>query len=94
MMSIRTIVVASKHQVHCDLGGEAAILNLESGIYYGLNSVGSFVWNSIQSPQRIGDVCATMVKEFEVELENCERDVLELLREMLEQGLIEVCDAT
>jgi hypothetical protein len=41
-------VVAAKDQVSCDLAGEAVILNLKSGIYYGLNPVAARVWSLIQ----------------------------------------------
>jgi hypothetical protein len=34
-------VVAAKDQVSCDLVGEAVILDMKSGIYYGLNPVGA-----------------------------------------------------
>jgi hypothetical protein len=39
-ISERTIVVAAAVQVSCDLAGEAAILTLQSGVYFGLNAVG------------------------------------------------------
>ena len=42
------IVKAAKEQVSCDLAGEAVILNLKSGQYFGLNEVGTRIWNLIQ----------------------------------------------
>ena len=40
-ISDRSIVVAAKDQVSCDLAGEAAILNMKNGVYYGLDPVGA-----------------------------------------------------
>lgn len=92
MISSSTIVVAAKDQVFCDLGGEAAILSLGSGIYFGLNPVGASVWNLIQSAIRVDQICAALVEEYEVDPVRCDSDVRTLLQEMLDQNLIEVRD--
>jgi hypothetical protein len=88
--SVRTIVVASKDQVSCDLQGEAAILNLGSGIYFGLNPVGARVWSLIQEPRSVEELREALVKEFEVEPAQCEADILALLQGLLAAGLIDV----
>ena len=44
-------MVATKDQVSCDLAGEAAILNIKSGVYYGLDPVGARIWNLMQEPR-------------------------------------------
>ena len=43
-----SVVVVTKDQVSADLSGEAAILNLKSGIYYGLDNVGARIWTLVQ----------------------------------------------
>jgi hypothetical protein len=92
MMSLsgQSIVVAAKEQVSCDVGGEAAILNMRNGIYYGLDSVGARVWDLIQQPQSVADLHATVLREYDVESARCERDLLDLLQSLLAEGLIEL----
>jgi hypothetical protein len=92
-ISPQSIVLASKDQLSCDLGGEAAILNLSTGIYWGLNEVGSFVWKAIEQPRCVSEICAAVVEAYEVDLERCERDVIALLRELAKAGLVEISDA-
>jgi hypothetical protein len=92
-LSIQSIVVASPHQVSCPLGEESAILNLSNTIYYGLNPVGTRVWNLLQKPRSIGELRDALVDEYDVEAERCERDLLELLEKMSAEGLIEVSSA-
>jgi len=89
-----SIVVAVKHQVSCDLAGEAAILEMTSGIYYGLNAVGARVWDLIQEPKRVSEVCATLLEEYDVEAERCQRDLLALLEELVAKGLVESRNGT
>jgi len=85
-------VVVAKEQVSCDLGGEAAILNLKSAVYYGLDPVGARIWNLIQEPKRIKEIYEILLKEYNVEPGRCERDLLALLEKLVEEGLIEVKD--
>ena len=92
LISDRSVVVAAADQVSCDLGGEAAILDLKSGIYYGLDPVGARIWSLIQQPKAVGDVREAILQEYDVEPDVCERDVIALLEKLVSQGLAEVTD--
>lgn len=89
-LSAKSIVVAASGQVSCPLGEEAAILNIKSSVYYGLDSVGARVWTLLQEPRSVGEVRDAIVGEFAVESGRCEKDLLELLEKMRGEGLIEV----
>lgn len=91
-ISEQSTVVAVKGQVSSDLGGEVAILNLDAGMYYGLNDVGARVWEMIQEPKPVSEIHATILEEYDVEPAEGKRDVLALLRELANEGLIEVRD--
>ena len=86
------VVVAAKDQISRDLDGEAVILNMKSGVYCGLNEVGARIWQLIQEPTNLKDVLDTLIEEYNVEPERCEQEVLALLQEMSDNGLIEVTD--
>jgi hypothetical protein len=83
-------VVAAGDQVSSDLGGEVAILDLRAGMYYGLDDVGARVWQLLQEPTVVGDIQATIAQEYEVEPTRARDDVLALLENMVDAGLIEV----
>lgn len=89
-LSGRTIVVAARDQISCDLAGEAAILNVKSGVYYGLDPVGARIWTLIQQPRSVDELRETLLNEYDVEPERCEGDLLGLLEKLLAEGLIEV----
>ncbi len=89
-LSEQSVVVATKDQISCDLGGEAAILHIKSGVYYGLDPVGARIWSLIQQPRRVSEVCEALESEYEVEHDRCQRDLLALLDSFLEQHLIEI----
>jgi hypothetical protein len=93
-ISEQTVVVAAKDQVSCDLAGEAAILNIKNGVYYGLDPVGARIWNLMRQPRAVREIQNTLVGEYDVEPERCSRDLLGLLEKLLSEGLIEVKDGS
>jgi hypothetical protein len=90
MISLKTIVAASKENVSCALGEEAAILHMRSGVYYGLDPVGAHVWKLLAQPRSVRDLQAAILEEYEVEPEKCEHDLLALLERLRTEGLIEI----
>jgi hypothetical protein len=89
-LSFNSIVVASPEQVSCPLGDESAILNLKNSVYYGMNPVGTHVWNLLKQPRKIADLRDAIVEEYDVDTDRCGRDMLELLEKLRGEGLIEV----
>ena len=89
-LSVHSIVVVASEQVSCPLGEESAILNLRNSVYYGMNPVGTRVWNLLKQPRSVEELRNTLLNEYEVDAELCERDLLDLLEKMRNEGLIEV----
>jgi hypothetical protein len=89
-ISEQSIVVATKDQVSCDLAGEAVILNIKKGIYCGLDPVGARIWSLMQEPRAVAEIQNTITDEYDVEPEQCARDLYGLLKKLLAEGLIEV----
>ena len=85
-----TRVVVATNQVSCDLAGEAVVLNLSSGTYYGLSAVGARVWTLIRQPKTFAELRETLLAEYDVAPPVLESDLCELLARLAEEGLIEV----
>ena len=93
MLSTATISPA-QNQIASELGGEAVILNLTSGTYYGLNEVGARVWELIQQPCTFASILESLISEYEVDASVCEQDLAKILVEMQDAHLIEVSNET
>jgi hypothetical protein len=83
-------IVARRDLLCCDLPEGAVILDLDSGIYYGLDDVGTFVWKLIQEPKVLSDISTAVLEEYTVDGERCLQDLRALFAEMSERDLIEV----
>jgi hypothetical protein len=72
------------------VGDETVILDLQSGTYFGLDPVGARIWQLIGEGRTFGEICDTLLDEYEVAREVLERDVNELAEKLLAQKLISV----
>lgn len=77
----------------CDLAGETAILHLGTGQYYGLDAVGSRIWELIPTSRHIDSILETLLEEYAVDRRQCENELCDWLSVMLDERLIQVNDA-
>lgn len=80
----------SPNHLYSEIADEAVILNLESGVYYGLNSVGVDLWQWLQQPQTEEKLLDLVLEAYEVTPEQAKQDLQSILQEMQEVGLLEV----
>ena len=89
-ISLGSVAVVSRELVSANLDGEVVILGFQSGSYYGLDRVGVFVWDLLQQPRKVSDIRDAIFDQYDVELAQCERDLLTLLMELANKQLIEI----
>jgi hypothetical protein len=75
-----------------DLQGESVILNVNSQRYYGLDRVGTRFLTLLSNSETIEQAFETLLAEYEVEAAQLRVDLTELLANLGEQGLVEICD--
>ena len=85
-----SVVAISARQISSAMGAEQAILQLDSGKYFGLNPVGARVWQLAAEPRKVSEILATLLAEYEVPADRCRADLLALLQKLQAAGLVEV----
>jgi hypothetical protein len=80
------------YHLSSNLDGETVILNSKTGAYYGLNAVGSYIWSLIQEPKTVFDIHDALVMTYDVEPERCLQDLVALLQELADHGLVDIED--
>ncbi len=85
-----SIVVAAEEQISTQIDDEAALLNLTTGVYYGLDPMGAYLWKLLSAPVSVRALHERLLKEYQVPAEVVERDLHAFLNEMLSAGLIAV----
>jgi hypothetical protein len=82
------IFTASPAVIFRELEDGAVLLDLESGVYFGLDEVGTRVWTLLLERGTPAAVCDAMLGEFEVDAEVLAGDVLRLVGELQQNGLV------
>lgn len=88
----QTSVIKGDEVVSSIMDNETIMMSIENGEYYGINPVGSQIWEQIKTPRKVADICKIMCREFNVEPEQCRRDVVNFLNQMVEKGIIAIAD--
>ncbi|WP_447972597.1 PqqD family protein [Nitrospira sp. Kam-Ns4a] len=77
-----------------ELQSEGVILNLNTGVYFGLDAVGTRIWRLLREHGQVQKVLDSLLQEYDVPEARCREDLLNLLVQMREKGLIEVRNGT
>lgn len=90
-LSMSSTVVASNEQISCDVADEAVLLSISNGEYYGLNPVAASIWRQIQTPHVLAAVRNALLDEYSsVSQEQCEREIIDFVSQLLALDLVEV----
>jgi Coenzyme PQQ synthesis protein D (PqqD) len=85
-----SIVKRAVDQVSSDMAGEAIVLNMKSGVYFGMDHVAALIWNLLEKPLTVGEIRDAIMKEYEVDINTCEQDLRSFLDHLESAGLIEI----
>ena len=88
--SLSARVRISEDAVFRELDGESVILNLATGVYFGLDDVGTRVWQLIEQHGQLLAVRDAMTREFDVDADLAARDLVDLVGQMVARGLLEI----
>jgi hypothetical protein len=91
VLAEESVVVASRDVMTADFSPDLVLLNLQDGIYYGVEEVGTRVWTLIESPVAVRTILDTIAAEFDVARARSDRDVRAFLEELVDRGLATVC---
>lgn len=93
MTSPRPLALTTHIRRQPEAAGEATpddflVLDLRNGRYYGLGTVGGFVWECLEAKSTVSEVIRKVVEKFEVDADTAAADTMEFLAEMLSCGLM------
>ena len=87
-MTLTDRIVPKPDVIFRALGAEAVVLNLQSGTYFGLNSVGTRIWLLLEHHDLAG-TCEQLSAEYDAPRERIKSDVLALVDSLEGKGLVE-----
>jgi len=85
----RTKWTANANVVSSMMGSSMALLDLEGDQYYSLNGTGAAVWELLETPKTLHDLCGAISEKYDVPVEICRDDITDVLSSLHEAGLVE-----
>ena len=89
-MPSRSVVKRSPNHVATDMAGETVVLDMTSGMYYGMGAVAALIWSILDEPRSLEEIQAAVLAEYDIDQESCERDVIAFVDALKSAGLVEV----
>lgn len=89
-----TMVAAAAETVSTELDGERVLLNIETGMYHGMNAVGADIFKLLEQPTSVAELSKAISDRYDVDQERAETDVRTFLDSLLEAELAEVRHST
>lgn len=71
-----------------DLAGEAILLNTDTGHYFGLDGIGTRMWQCLTDGGSVAQASATLLQEFDVPAERLQADLLVFVDKLCERSLL------
>ena len=87
-LSLESMVCRHPEQVAAEMDGEVVMMNTDTGMYFALNEVASFIWDRLAEPLSLQRICDFVLAEFDVTPETCESDTRKFVESMVRDGLL------
>jgi len=91
-MKFESVISKNPQIISSKMDNEVVMMSVEKGNYYGLNRVGSEIWEKLTEPITVAGLCDKLMQEYDVEKEQCEREVMAYLEKLVTEGVILVTD--
>jgi hypothetical protein len=76
--------------IEAEVDGELVALHVDNGTCYGFNTTATRIWAMIEEPKRLSELRDALTGEFDVAPDVCEAQLLDLLRDLEGDGLVEL----
>ncbi len=93
MINKENYLIKDTEVLFTSMGEDAVLLHVQRGDYYSLNRVGARVWVLSDGSKTIQDLAMTITEEFDISLEQAEKDIAELAEQLQKEGLVTVSEA-
>ncbi|HZD11212.1 MAG TPA: PqqD family peptide modification chaperone [Candidatus Binatia bacterium] len=89
-LTAETRFVRSNDFVTAKVDDTLVMMSLEQGAYYGLDDIGTHIWEQLREPVSVTSLCDDFCARFDVQRAQCQTDVLAFMQELLSEGMVQI----
>jgi hypothetical protein len=82
--------IQNKKIIQSAIGDEVVMLDMDSGFYFGLNSVASIIWGKLEKEISFEEIIAELLEEYNIDQFTCENETEIFLNQLLEKNIIKL----
>jgi len=86
-MDLNIHLARGDQYIYNEVDGEVVMMNITTGLYISLNETAKQIWNMMEQPQQLSAIIDVLALEYNVTPEQCEKDVLPFIEQLLERGI-------
>jgi hypothetical protein len=82
--------IQNKKVIQSRIGDEVVMLDMDSGFYFGLNSVASIIWGKLEKAKSFEEVVNELLEEYKIDRQTCENDTRVFLDQLFEKNIVKL----
>jgi Coenzyme PQQ synthesis protein D (PqqD) len=90
MVTLDSIVKLANDVIFQDLDGEAVLLNMRTEIYFGLDAVGTRIWQLLEKHADVRTVSQLLLEHYDITEDQLQNHLLEFIEKLQSKGLVEI----
>jgi hypothetical protein len=83
-----SLIKRNEEIISSEIDHETVMMDLNFENYFGLEAIGTRIWLLLENETSINTLCEKLTEEFDVEMDQCMKDVLPFLSDLSKNGMI------
>lgn len=88
LIKINSVVQRNPKLISNQMDGEIVMMSIDNGEYYGLDEIGSRIWELMENPTEVRSIVNDLMAEFDVSFDECAKDTIEFLEDLMSKDLV------
>ena len=88
MLALDQILERNPDLIHANIDDETMLMSLTNGEYYGMNKVGSAIWELLENSISVAELIEKLSTMYEISVQQCEQDITPFLSNLQDKDII------
>lgn len=90
IIALETVLLRKSETPSTDISGEIGLMNIDTGKYFALNTIGSEIWKKLENPTSLQDLINSLIAEYDIDFNSCLSEVKPFMEQLIQEGIVTV----
>ena len=91
-ITMDSLISRNEDMISGDVDGETVMMSVETGKYHSLNDTGKRIWELLEQPIRLKEICSNLQNEYHIDPAQLTQETIAFLQQLLERNVIKIAD--